>query len=524
LAAQLAAEPEPAMDLEIKIKAFLEGNLTDDQLKALNSTLKDTTVTAGQGTGRALSELGGESKALTDNMRETTRASFEFGEVMRGMERGGLGGAMEALRGLRGLFRTLGPEMVAASGMMAPAIAVVVTAVMALNAKTKENKAEMQAMWDGAARRADEYKAAIEAIDKATAKMASDFEADIAEMNQRIRENIELTEEATKRYEALHAAASKRADAEAGLAMEQEILAHPEQEAEIKARYAANKKDRDIAGAEGKLLNEALNVRDVDLPAARRDINEANERTRAAQLQIDEAQRKYEDVRARAKDAGERYEASQTLIRGLESKIEGANPFERFALETALEKAKESAPGGEYVRDLQNQAKIALGAVNEITAKLADPMKQDAAAIAAAEKRIEAANLKITGIGDLSAANVAEAKTQEVAERIRFNEQRAAAASEEQAARARVADLETKKAALEDQNMRSPGLTSPEAQAKVDAVTEQLEQSNDMLVRLLNAHADAASRQGQLLNSLIHQTQMVSDQHKALRETVPCPP
>jgi len=476
------------MDLEVRIKAFLEGNgitLTDTQLQQLNATLKDTTTSSRQGAAPALAELGGEGKALTESMRNTTRASFEFGEVLRGMERGGLGGAMEAMRGLRGLFRTLGPEMVAASGIMAPAIAVVAVAVVELNRRAKENQQEMQRIWTGSADRAREYKAAVDAIDKAAEKFAQDFTADLDAINERMKANIELTEEATKHYDELRAAGKERATAEAELAEKTELAnpnLTPEQRQAIKDKYASGKAETQLGSEANELINRGLNAK-LTIQKADQDIAAASETARAAQLQIDEAKRAADE---KISNAAAAHEAGDTP---------------------------------ERVLALQNEAKEARHQYEELSTKLAPDLNKAAEVIATAEKSKESARTAMEGIPDRAAAIEARAKAGVLDE----DEQRRKGAEQ---LSGKVASDAAEVAALQKQldessaaRLSSGRLTTPGEFAANDKLQQSLDAAIAAHQRDNNAFADYTYQTTRLHNAHEKMVTKLANQAKNLRMT-----
>ena len=333
---------------------------------------------------QAIQGAGTDVKGLSGDFRTATRSGYEFGLIMRGLERGGVGGAMTAVRGLRGLLATLGPAFVTSAGVMAPVIAAVAIGLVELKRRAKENEEAMQAMWAGAENRAKSYKAAVEAIQKAADAMTKDFLADLDEINRRMKEMDANAAMATKHFDELRKSTKERADAETELAKQRELSAAktPAERAEIEARYGAQAAQTGFAGEANQVENDRLNAQNDKKNATNR-ILEADETMRAAQLQAENAKKEFENATV---NAGEALAAGGTpeYVAGLQEHAK-----ELKAKAEALAKTVETT--GAEVGKIMDEANKKIGEADIVLENLANrraaiSAKGAAAGIAAGRK------------------------------------------------------------------------------------------------------------------------------------------
>ena len=403
----------------------------------------------------ALQGFATSTKDLAGEMRTATRSTYEFGQIMRGLERGGMGGAMEAVRGLRGLLRTLGPEMVGAAGVMAPAIALVSIAVVEMNRRTAENKKAMADMWAGGEERAKEYKAAIESIDKAAEKMTSDFLQGLAEINDRMKEMEAGMAEAGTRFDTLREAGTERATAEMerDKAKELAVAATPEQKAEIEDKYAGKASALKLGGEANKVINEALNAPGT-ISAYTGKIGQIEETRRAASVAADQARLDAENAKA-----------------------------------VALAEPKESGRKAELLKnatELLYRAQV----LAADSAKISERADKD---IAEAEKKIAAAKLAQEAAPDRARTVLAKAETASIEEDVKARERMGGLKGQAAGAGSRAAKIESELAAMSEARQRRPGLTSPQEFAREDQLKEQLARTREEQDQANNMLADFAA-------------------------------
>jgi hypothetical protein len=256
---------------------------------------------------QSMTAFGDSTRDVTGGLRELTRGSFEAGQVLRGLERGGIGGTMTAMRGLRGLVRTMGPEFLEMGAIGAAFAVPIMAAIHLMNEQTKANIEEMNGGWESAKVRAEQYKKMIEEVKKTTEEWSKATKADIDEINEELKDS-----------EKWHAAIEAREKKETEAVMElqkaqleldkQRALAEaktPEDKARITAGFEG--KERDLkARQEGISLENEQQRAQQKITENDKVERELSDERRNKQVEINEALDKYQDALAKSAELAQR--------------------------------------------------------------------------------------------------------------------------------------------------------------------------------------------------------------------------
>jgi hypothetical protein len=252
--------------------------------------------------GEAARAQAAAAEGATKKLQEAGRAAHEANMVFSGLERGGVGGATEAFRGLIGLLR--GPfaaTMGTVGAVIGPVFALWGLGMAEMSRRTKESEREMAEMWTDARERADRYKKAIEQIGEAAKKMTADMLADVQAINAGMAYMEKARAGAQAHAQAVGSAKKDRSMAELDLSKEQELAKakSPEERAAIEAKYGEKRNQIENEASANDLLNEKLGAQN-SLRLYTSKQFEATESIRSADVQAGQAKSEFEDLTARA--------------------------------------------------------------------------------------------------------------------------------------------------------------------------------------------------------------------------------
>lgn len=303
--------------------------------------------------GEAQRKAADAGRETAESLREASRTAREAHEVISGLERGGIGGLVSALRGLIGLLRgpyaaAMGSVGVVAAGIAAP----VIVGIKIMRDKFEENRKAMEDMWTGAAQRADRYKQAIEQIDTAAKKMTDDMLTNLNEINQSMSDMEGRMQQAADRSSKINSAKREQAFAQMDLQKQQELAkaTTPEQRQAIEATYAQKRTDYENAAARNDLINEQLNAK-LTVSNFSGQQKAARDQIRTADLEAEQAKSDYETLAARSTEAYHQYGASDYQLNLQEQAKEAKAKYDK--LQEAADKVREEA--GKIIEAAQKQ-------------------------------------------------------------------------------------------------------------------------------------------------------------------------
>jgi DNA repair exonuclease SbcCD ATPase subunit len=253
---------------------------------------------------RSMTGLGSESGNAAQSMRELYRSSHETEQILGGLERGGVGGAIQALRGLAGAAHTLGPAFLEGAAAAAVIAGPVLLAIKLMQDATADNEAAMKAMWQDAEDRAKRYKAEIEAVDKETKQFSEDLLTGLKEINDEMAATEKWHKAIEERQKAAATAARENLAAQLELAKQRELAGAttPEAQAEVERKYAGKKRDMEGQQHGDDLVNEQLRAEQT-LKEKRAQEQAINDQEREADTAAAQAKSEYEMALASAHDA-----------------------------------------------------------------------------------------------------------------------------------------------------------------------------------------------------------------------------
>jgi hypothetical protein len=491
---------------------------------------------------RSLGTFNLSGRDLTETFRTGTRAGMDFEHMMIGLERGGMGGAMQAMRGFRGLIHVLGPEMAALAPVLGPVFAAWGVGMLIMRKQAADmHKEVIDALTDQtkrvealhkvqeAAHKAEEER--IKAVNEATKKLATDgmkmveTEAELvkqrfADMLTVIQQDLQAANElasaqqgfAAKAMEAEQATGQKTLDAK-GLAIDQEeklgrITAEQatkrrldleiEQE-QFKAEYAARRIIVQAAFAEEEagrkraslLAVSAAKQQETEAMAGRATVAEG--RVQAAQVERQAIERQQAELEQKIKETveGARARLPYYDVQIAAAQKSFATYHDKKSEEDIgrLTREKEAAMQREVAEltflrerqaqltEAQKEATAKVDALGEAAAKAAKVFETvaeaNAAVIGANKKEVET----LDQVGKVHAATTEQelkavapsgaATNRNVAKQENVWTGRATAAGEQLSA------SEQRLAAMEEANMRRPGLSTDETRAALETARSQ---------------------------------------------------
>ena len=431
---------------------------------------------------RSLGTLASSGRSLTSTFQGTTRAGMEFEHVMMGFERGGVGGAMQAFRGLRGLMHTLGPAFAEVGAAVAPAALMIGVAIHEMNRRTAENRREMEDMWEGARRRAEQYKEALKEIQEQAAKMKEAMVADFAEINEKIEWGERVHKRLAKEDDATRAAKRERAAAEFDVGRETALAGAktPAERESVTAEWEHKKMQRELALEATDLINQKLAAQTTLM-------NAPGEQKRAR----DEASGFRVLAATANNEAGGAAEEATAVY-----KREGGTEFQRKLATVAMELRKKA----------------------ELAAQTADEADKKAGEIIAhIQEQVDEANTVLKTFADKVATIEAKQKAAALSAAAKGGERVKQLRGEAAGAEGRVGDLQQQIAAESEARFFRPGMSTAKDLESADNLKSQLQQALAARDQTNASLADFFGHQSQQERQTQREAKDLDDTLKGLR-------
>ena len=391
---------------------------------------------------RSLGTLTGSARSLSSTFQGTTRAGMEFEHVMMGFERGGVGGAMQAVRGLRGLMHTLGPEFATVGAAVALPAMVIGVAIHEMNRRTAENRKEMEAIWEGARNRAEQYKEALKAIQEQASQMKESMVADFAEIDEKVEWGERMRKRSAKEDDATQTARRERAAAEFDVGREAALAGAktPAEREAVAAEWEHKKVQQQLAQESTDLINQKLAAQNT-LMSAGSEQKLARDKASGFRVLAAEAQ---------SEATGAAEEATTVYKR------EGGTEFQRKLATQALE--------------MRKKAELAAETAAEADKKAGD-------IIAHIQERVDEANTVLKTFADRVATIEAKQKAAALSEAAKGAEQAGRLRGASAEAEKQVGNLQQQVAAESEARFRRPGMSTAEDLSTADSLNSQLQQA-----------------------------------------------
>ena len=435
----------------------------------------------------SLGQTAAESEKATNKLLELGHAAHDSERMFAGLERGGVNGLLNALRGMGGLSR-LGPEMAEAAAAVGPLAAVVGTAMILMKQKTEEWAKEVAHGVEMSKQLAEKHKEAMESLKKESEAARKQLVEDMKAIEESMSENIKWMDQMDRRGKERNKLIEEQQKAELELKKAREMLGATtdEQRTAISEKYAGKISGVETAAQLGELLGEKLN---------------APTRIAAAQQAERQARATAEDAAAAAGDA----KATLDMKTGAAtSSVTDEDKKKGIISDTTIRLQAETVDARRRYDELE---KIAVQAKKDAT----EQVKKSEEIIAAQQELLDTYETRVKTIKMKEAARSIGAQDKDAEE---ARKDLLKLAPELQGLQSKDATLAAERAALVDANFRSTTLGGdPKNNARIAAIDterEGLKSSMDLLAGKMTADQISLDKHIAAIDRLIKSNEAVA--------------
>ena len=294
---------------------------------------------------RSMTGFGDESKVAAGTLRELSMTGREANMVFSGLERGGLSGTMQAMRGMQMLARTLKVDFLELAPTIAAVAAPFLVAMKMMGDRVKENEADIAYMFKNSVSAAKLYQDTLEGLEKANAKMTEKMVKDFEDVQKAIAATSAALVDLRTHSDAVAKADSEAAVAKVDLEKQKALAAgKPEDRERISTEFEFRKQQIADEQKISELFSTKARAKE-DERQGTKALMELDERRRLVQQKQGEAEGGAADLQARAA-AGRAEFGEMPFVRDLDKRALAAKKAaEDLAKETekqleAIEKSE----------------------------------------------------------------------------------------------------------------------------------------------------------------------------------------